>query len=1207
MSKRKNIKTLAVILCIVMMLSTVLSACGPVDGPGPESTQPTTTAPTDPTTQPTEPADSLSVPGYEGTYEAYQAYAEMLDRAGTYQTDYATLYQVYVAGAELNKQFADEGFVLLKNENNALPLSSYEAKVTAFGYRSVNLQMGGSGSGAGNTAYVDQYGLYISTLETSLNEVGMELNPVMAEFYANNSRAESDPSAFTPDVINSYTDYNDVALIVYSRGGSEGADLSADNGDGTHSLQLTAEEQALIRHAKQHFDKVVVLINGANPMELGALQEEKTADNLGVDAILVIGHVGVDGASAIGRILTGEVNPSGHTVDIWERNFLNGPSFTNFGNMAQNGIDPTTGEPYNNHYYMDGEDANATVGRQTIEYREDIYMGYRYYETAYADRGNDDAWYEDSVVYPFGYGLSYTTFEWELDESIDETGLINAADGTVTISVKVTNTGDVAGKEVVQIYFTAPYYDGGIEKAAVNLVGFAKTKLLEPGESEVVTVQFAAQDMASFDWNDKNDNGFIGYELEAGEYVISARSDSHTPEVTITRTIEETILCETDLTTGAQIEAVFSQTEGVAAMYNSTSASLIENLLSREGGLDGTQPAPATSEDRTITQADLDGWDYYQDAPAHADDETDPWYVSQIPDSWTQTSEDVRASGTGTTEIQLSDLIGVSYQEPTINEDGTITLGTDEGSQLWNEFMNQLTWEELEAFMLSGGWGRRAIPAIGKPEEADQDGPSQLGGRQSANGPTGFGYGDFDLNSSNGMGSAINFISEVTIAATWNTDLAYEQGRINGNFSLFLNIPGWYGPGMNTHRSPFGGRNFEYYSEDGILAGKIGASVIRGATEKGLVCYPKHMAMNEQETNRSTSNVFVTEQAMREIYLKPFELAVKEGGTLGFMTSMSYIGTWAAASNGALQSDLFRDEWGYKGIFETDANNAGGEYKTLGIMLRNGTDINLVVTHWYVNRDYTDDIVNVEPSYWNPDARNGLGMVMTAADAATRDAADRTLSNNGTWTEGLNGTTEYQYYNWRDKSAVADSLTHESATYYYWLRLAAMHALYTTVNSNAINNGMPSWMYHGYIVDEIDVTGTIGADGNVVFDKTVVQELEIEEDVFVSSAHIASGDIDLPHMDAAAQQMIDDGTLVVEALLNDNEAVSRWLTVNNDGELSIATVAETVTNVAEDGTETTEVVYKLAEVAPGEYTVVITVYLNYFHQINIKVNLTIQG
>mgnify|MGYP000830152234 FL=1 len=363
----------------------------------------------------------------------------------------------------------------------------------------------------------------------------------------------------------------------------------------------------------------------------------------------------------------------------------------------------------NNNVYVD----DTMTDYHSVEYREGIYVGYRYYETKGHDAG--EAWYDENVVYPFGYGLSYTTFTQEIEGDIAPTGVIHAANETITVKVRVTNTGDVAGKDIVQLYYTAPYTEGEIEKAYVNLAAFGKTKELQPGESEVVTLQFVAQDMASFDWNDANANEFRGYELEAGDYVLSIRRNAHEEIASITRTVETGLQCVTDYTTGAEIKPLFSGDEGLEA-YNSVNETLENNQMSRADGLE--VPAAATKEDRTWDQAVIDELDAQKEYFSLNDTEDSPWYVSQVPATWTQNAG--TRDENGKTAIQLADLAGVPYTEPSV-VDGVAVASDDEGTKKWDEYMNQLTWDEMATIVSYGGFGQPAVEAIGKKQNGAYD------------------------------------------------------------------------------------------------------------------------------------------------------------------------------------------------------------------------------------------------------------------------------------------------------------------------------------------------------------------------------------------------------------------------------------------------------------------------------------------------------
>lgn len=915
---------------------------------------------------------------------------------GKFYPDYSSLQETLEAATKINIRLAEEGMILLKNENNVLPLAVSERNVTLFGWRSADIRSGGSGSGGGSS----NYGIEFTSLEKGLTDAGFNVNRRVLSMYEKLGAQTNEPSAeiFTDSIIASYGAFNDAAIVVIARSGAEGEDLPRSNVPGhsdssDHFLELEDNEEALIKHVKQYFEKVIVLVNTGNAFELTELAAEKTSENLGVDAILQVGYVGNDGAIAIGEILAGIVNPSGHTVDTYVADLTKDPTWANFGDNSQVGTDTTI--------YKEGEETQY----HTIEYRENIYTDYRYYETVYADKeaaeaGLGEEWYATNVVYPFGYGLSYTDFSWTLVD-VAETGTIGAANETVTMRVRVKNVGEVAGMDVVQIYASQPYVSGGIEKAAEVLVGFAKTDLLQPGESEVVTISFAAQDMASFDWNDANGNNFVGYELEAGDYIISAKKNAHDKGLSVTRKVESTIQCETDYLTGNEIVPVFSQTDGYWESFNSVNESLVNNLMSRS---DMTQPTAPTKDDRTISQADYDALQDIRAYLSYEDDEYDVWYVQDggVPDSWTQAPSielNVLRSGNfndndqivriddSKAEITISDMIGIDYVDPVV-VDGKVVVGTDEGSRKWDEFMNQLTWEEMCEF-LDAGYGRAALPSIEKPYELDYDGPAQLS--------SGGNY----------------WVSSTVIASTWNLELAEEQGRVMGNESLFLDTPGWYAPSTNIHRSAFGGRNFEYYSADGVLSGKFTAAISVGAASKGLVTYVKHCAVNEQETDRGTNGglqTWATEQAIREIYLKPFELAIKEGKTYGIMQSFNCIGTVPNGRNAALTNGIIRGEWGFRGASITDGWQSD-PFSTTNMMIRNGVDAPLTVMG-------SGSRNGIEKGRWDETARNGMGVPMMAADESDSE------------------------------------LTLDGYTQWYSVRRAAMHLLYVCANSNGIGNAV---------------------------------------------------------------------------------------------------------------------------------------------------------
>jgi beta-glucosidase len=811
-----------------------------------------------------------------------------------YEADYTSKADTLRAANLLNEQILEEGIILLKNEDNLLPLNGVE-KITVFGKNSTNLVLGGSGSsaGTGSTTSIDLY--------KSLSNAGFEYNPVAKDFFSSSKSGSGRPAVpgmgtiltgypigETPKTLyqnntalkNSYKDFNDLAIVVITRMGGEGYDLPRtmfwdgskySNWSGTelipgarskedHYLQIDQNETDLLKEANDNFQNVVVLINSPSTIETGFLVDPTHyAYQPNVKGALWIGTPGATGANAIGKILKGEINPSGRTSDTYAADFKKDPSWNNFGNNLEND---------GNRYSVDGN-----------------------YET----RGFTDgqAWYDENVIYPLGYGLSYTTFTQEIgNTSFIEDGTI-LADDEINIDVKVTNTGNIAGKEVVQVYYTAPYYDGGIEKAHVVLVGFGKTGTLQPGQSETLSIKFTVRDMASYDYNDANNNDFKGYEVEEGKYIIKLMNNSNT-------VIEEKVVdvplggyqYEKDEVTGTEIVNLFDDV-----------SNHVDTYMSRRNW-EGTWPTRPTVEDRAV-DSDFIGLLNYQlnDSP------TDPWYQSQMP-----TQSDVVNSFNDTT-IKLYDLVDKSYDD-----------------SMWDDLLDQLTITQMVTLVSRGNFKTMNIDNIGKPLTTDPDGPS--------------GFANFMGDPS--VYDTAYYASGVVLGATWSEELAYKFGKMIGNEGLIGNergdgmpYSGWYAPAANIHRSQFGGRNFEYYSEDGLLSGKLAANIIKGAKEKGVYTYIKHFALNDQETNRDNTGLitWANEQAMRELYFRPFELAVKEGKTNAMMSAFNRIGTTWAGGSYPLLTALLRDEWGFRGMVITDFNLK--TYMNTDQMVRAGGDISL--------------------------------------------------------------------------------------------------------------------------------------------------------------------------------------------------------------------------------------------------------------------------
>ena len=858
-----------------------------------------------------------------------------LDAQGQFYADYVSLEEELEAGNRVHLQMVEEGQTLLKNENNALPLAASERNITFLGLGIIDYVTSGGGSGQASQT---SYGLdWIEAFE----QEGFHINPKTIELYRNlfaaeggaNNAADSgkllepDMSYYSNSVVSTFKAYNDVAVVSFTRFGRENMDTKTNSVPGhsnedDHYLQLDDNELALIKLAKANFKKVVVMINSSMIMQIPELQAG-TDTEYGVDAILWVGGLGDQGTLAAARILTGAVNPSGHTADIWYSDFTKGPTFTNFGDMSQN--KDGSGDRMSSWLtYPNGD----TSVYSSVEFREGIYYGYRYYETKADDMnaasaGSGDTWYAENVTYPFGFGLSYTSFDWELAGiSADKT--ISAANQTITMKVKVTNTGTVAGKDVVQLYYSAPYTSGGIEKSSVVLGDYAKTRMLQPGESDVVTLQMVAQDMASFDWNDANGNGFIGYELEAGDYVISARRNSHEAVISETYTVADGFQCATDYTTGNPIEAQFVDD------FDTTRDSLLDNMISRANGLE--QPVAQTAAERVMTQVEADILDAEEVYYPYMDEEGQLWYVGEVPDGWTQ--------GASTT-VTPADLTGLVYTEPTVTN-GVAVAATDETSKMWDEYMNSLTWEDLVSYV--------------------------TGSNGASEGPVQFSSGTC-------------WQSAPITAATWNKELVEQQGLIYANHGLLKGIKAWNGIACNIHRSPFNGRTFEYYSEDPLLSATNAAIIVKASISKGIINYAKHFFANVQEHNRADYGgvcTFATEQTFREIYMKSFEAMVK-AGSMGLMTSFNRVGMVVNSNNWAVHENILRGEWGFHGNTVTDAWCR--DYCSLDLMVRAGDDIVLSG-----NPGFTKTYLTA--GEWDASARNGKGLVAVP----TEDGASTFLS-----------------------------------------------------------------------------------------------------------------------------------------------------------------------------------------------------------------------
>lgn len=790
--------------------------------------------------------------------------------------------EAFANAQEVNLKLAEEGFVLLKNENAALPLNK-GARISVFSKNSVNLSYGGSGSGGFDTS--NNKNLY-----ESLNDAGFVINPTLKNFYessqsgpvrtANSSdldngdnqkiaTAETPQSKYTDAVKNSYADYSDAALVVITRIGGEGFDLPRYQGDSegavspdSHYLELDQNEIDLLTAVTDGtFKRVVVVFNTPSSFEATFLKDSAYAAFADkIDAAVWIGFTGSNGITALGEILNGDVNPSGRLVDTWAADFTKNPSFVNFGT----GCLPDTTDKYDGGMYY------------SVDYEEGIYVGYRYYETRGETDGED--WYNANVVYPFGYGLSYTTFDWTVgDASASEIELGT----TITVPVTVKNTGSVAGKEVVQLYASAPYTLGGIEKAHKVLVGFAKTKLLQPGESETVTVSFDPYSAASYDYRDANNNGFSGYELEAGEYTLYVSRNAHESEKAIALNLAADVQIGTDPTTDSEVVNRYTDSENFL-----DSDWQLNTMLSR-ADWEGTWPTPQTAQQHAGTDR------LYEEIrseehnnPTDFDSEEYPWFGEEP----TLTLRDLLPSAEA------------EGYEPVVSYD----------DERWEELMMGCDEEEMIALINNGAYHTLAMESVGLPATIHGDGPS----------------GFTCFMSKEQVNGTCQYVSEPVMASTWNINLMNELGEAIGEEGTIGDkatgqpYSSIYAPGVNIHRSPFGGRCSEYFSEDPFISGMMGAAEVQGIQSRGVLPTVKHFVANEQETHRSIGGdlSWVSEQTLREIYLKPFEYTVKLGETRGIMTSFNRIGTRWTGGDYRLLTEILRNEWGFNGLVICDFN-----------------------------------------------------------------------------------------------------------------------------------------------------------------------------------------------------------------------------------------------------------------------------------------------
>lgn len=776
--------------------------------------------------------------------------------------------------AEVAEEIMEDGIVLLKNES-LLPLNETK-KLNIFGWESINPAYGGAGSGGINDLYD------IVSLNQGLENAGFSINQELVDFYNNYGADNPEMSiqkqswtlpeppvdTYDDELIESAKEYSDVAVVVLSRKAGEGhndipmdvkkaaydnnSDEYDDFPEGEHYLQLSQTERDMVDMVCSNFDNVIVIYNGANQFELGFADEYPQ-----IKSVVWCPGTGNVGFNALGKVFSGEVNPSGKTPDTFIYDMTTAPwwnnaekiEYTNLADMAVEGMNAGTAQVY----------APAFTN-----YVEGIYVGYKYYETA-AQEGAID--YDKTVQYPFGYGLSYTEFEQKMGE-------LEEKDGQISVDVEVTNTGDVAGKDVVEVYYKPPYTNGGIEKSSANLIEFAKTDLLQPGESQTVTVTFSIEDMASYD-----ENNAKAYILEKGDYVISINSDSHTVLDQKTYTADKDVVYKGENKRASDDTAatnVFEDAKGDVT------------YLSRADHF-------ANYEEATAAPASAELGEPY----------ASEYHLNSNFDKTTYLNDKDKMPTTGADNgLTLADMRDADYDDPR-----------------WEKLLDQLTVDEMSNMIAMAGYQTAAMDSVGKVGTLDFDGPAAIN------------------NNFTGVGS-IGFPIEVVVASTWNKELAQAWGECMGKISQEMGAEGWYAPGMNTHRTAFGARNYEYFSEDGVLAGNMGAKAVEGARKYGVYSYIKHFAL--YEGNAKMVSVWSNEQAIREIYLKPFEISVKQGGANAVMVSWSFLGDKWTGESSNLMNTVLRDEWGFRGMALTDFfRNNGHGFMNADAALANGVDVML--------------------------------------------------------------------------------------------------------------------------------------------------------------------------------------------------------------------------------------------------------------------------
>lgn len=841
-----------------------------------------------------------------------------------YKSDYEDAVRLLSAEEELCQEVEEEGIILLRNEKGALPLDE-GSKISIFGQNSVDMVYGGVGAGSVDASKAPG-------LKEALEYSGFDVNPILWDFYETGEGAsyrkvvpdvtgagtyeinEVPQEVYTEEVKESYQAYQDAAIVVIGRSGGESADIATDY------LEFSKEEKDMIHAAVTQFDRVIVILNTNNPMELGFLEEEE------VEACLWVGAVGQTGNYAIGEVLRGAVNPSGRLTDTYAYDNFSAPAMVNFGDYSISNSEVENGNKY-------------------LVYQEGIYIGYRYYETRYEDvvLGNEAAenyLYKEQVMYPFGYGLSYTEFTWSDYRVADEKDAF-------AVEVTVTNAGNMRGKDTVQIYLQSPYtqYDreNGIEKASVELAGYAKTGELKPGESETVKIDIPKETMRAYD-----SAGTGSYIVDAGTYYLAAGENAH------------------DALNHILAAKGKSEKDGMTGKGNTE---LVWQYEQKE--MDTGTYAVSAETGNAITNQ-------FADADIRTYDEAFT-YLSRS--DWSGTWPSLYAEGELEASEEMLQALEISYREnpeaempvfETVSKEyGELTLagliGTDYDDPRWDALLNQMSKEEIYNLVRKSGYLTMNIDSVSAPKTVDKDGPAGISATLTG-----------------GNISCMAYPSEMVFASTWNTELIEKVGRMIGEDSLSAGVTIWYAPAMNIHRTPFSGRNYEYYSEDALLSASMGAAECRGAQEKGVIVTIKHFALNDQEINRYGAAVFSNEQAIRELYLAGFEGAVRDGDANGVMTSMNRVGTRWSGGHYGLITETLRNEWGFQGLIVTDQTSFPSfNYCDIREGLEAGTDmwLNVATNMWKLSDEelnatvmtqMRDSAHNILYQIANSNAMNGI-------------------------------------------------------------------------------------------------------------------------------------------------------------------------------------------------------------------------------------------